>query len=155
MDTAGGACRERALGLRKTGMRRATSIADLEALPCPLCGESLERGAGRQGLVWICRTCLGGAVTLPILRKLAPRPFVNQLWQTALRHGRPSALLCPACSHPFTEVAARATPHVRVCVRCYWVWLDCSVLESLPALAAPPAALPPPRRASSGPGAPG
>jgi Zn-finger nucleic acid-binding protein len=128
-------------------MRRATDISCLEALPCPLCGESLERGAGRQGLVWICRTCRGGAVTLPILRKFAPKPFVNHLWQTALRHGHPSALVCPACMHRFTEVTAGTTPQIKACVRCYWVWLDCDVLDSLTTVATPTAALPPPRRA--------
>ena len=121
---------------------RSPAITDLEALPCPLCDESLERGAGRQGLVWICRTCRGGAVTVPILRKFAPRPFVNQLWQTALHRGRRSSLLCPGCTHPFTEVGGVATQGIRVCVRCYWVWLDCDALASLSTLVAPPAALP-------------
>lgn len=130
-----------------TGVRRAIVISSLDDLPCPLCGESLERGAGRGGLVWICRSCRGGAVTLPVLRKFAPRPFVNHLWQTALRHGRASALLCPGCAHPFSEVAAEVTPQIRACVRCYWVWLDCFALDSLTSLA-PRKALPPPRRAA-------
>lgn len=129
-------------------MRRATAIANLEALPCPLCGDSLERGAGRQGLVWICRSCRGGAVTLPILRRFAPRPFVNSLWQTAIRRGRLSRLMCPACTQPFTEVTAGVTPGIRACIRCYWVWLDCDVLDSLATLGRPAEALPPPRRAA-------
>jgi hypothetical protein len=127
---------------------RRSAIACLEALPCPLCDEPLERGAGRQGLVWFCRSCRGGAVTLPVLRRFAPRPFVNHLWQTALRHGRASALLCPGCAHPFNEVAADVTPQIRACVRCYWVWLDCFALDSLTSFGTPRAALPPPRRAA-------
>jgi Zn-finger nucleic acid-binding protein len=127
-------------------VRLPITISTLEALPCPLCGELLERGEGRQGLVWICRTCRGGAVTLPILRKFAPRPFVNALWQTALHAGRNSALVCPACTQPFTEVTTTIAAQIRVCIRCYWVWLDCDVLDSLPTLTAPPAALAPPRR---------
>ena len=126
---------------------RSTSISCLDALPCPLCGDALERGAGREGLVWICRTCRGGAVTVPILRRFAPRPFVNQLWQTALHSGRASALACPACLHPFIEVASTLAPHITVCVRCYWVWLDCDALDALTTLATPVVALPPPRRA--------
>ncbi len=129
------------------------TVSTLDCLPCPLCDELLERGAGREGLVWLCRTCRGGAVTLPILRKHAPRSFVNALWQSALHRGRCSSLVCPACTQPFTEVGSTIGGQIRVCVRCYWVWLDCDVLDALAsmampaALAAEPEALPPPRRA--------
>jgi len=119
----------------------------LEDLPCPVCGDVLERGAGRQGLVWICRACLGGAVTLPILRKVAPRSFVNTLWQTALHRGRRSSLVCPACTHPFTEVASGGTARIRACIRCYWVWLDCDALDAVTALGAGSTELPPSPRA--------
>ncbi len=96
--------------------------------------------------MWICRTCRGGAVTLPILRKVAPRPFVNRLWQSALHRGRCSSLVCPACTQPFTDVANMLATQIRVCVRCYWVWLDCHALDSLATLGTPATALPPPRR---------
>jgi ribosomal protein L37AE/L43A len=123
-------------------MRRALEISGLEHLPCPLCGECLERGQGRQGLVWICRSCCAGAVTLPILRRVAPRPFVNQLWQAALHQGCRSSLVCPACTQPFTEIVSAAFPQILVCVRCYWVWLGSDVLASL---STPAPQLPPPR----------
>ena len=84
---------------------------------------------------------------MPILRKVAPRPFVNQLWQTALHHGRRSSLFCPACTHPFTEVASGGVARIRACIRCYWVWLDCEALDAVTALGASTTALPPPRRA--------
>ncbi len=129
----------------------AISLADL---PCPLCGDVLERGAGRQGLVWICRTCHGGAVTLPILRKVAPRGFVNALWQTALHRGRRSSLDCPACTQPFTEVASGGAPGIRACVRCYWVWLDVDALDVLTA-AGGSRELPGPPRELQGPSTPG
>lgn len=133
---------------------RSVAINCLDALPCPLCGDALERGAGREGLVWLCRACRGGALTLPILRRFAPRPFVNRLWQTALHDGRVSALQCPACLHRFTEVASVVSPRILACVRCYWVWLDCDALDVLASPAGtaatvlPPSArpLPPPRR---------
>jgi hypothetical protein len=127
--------------------RRPVDISCLEALPCPRCGESLERGQGRQGLVWMCRNCFAGAVTLPILRRVAPRSFVNSVWQAAQHHGCDSRLACPGCSMPFTEILHDAFPHVRVCLRCYWVWLSADVLASFetartpPALAAKPPAL--------------
>ncbi|MCC6767347.1 MAG: hypothetical protein IT293_22080 [Deltaproteobacteria bacterium] len=128
---------------------RATAITRLDALPCPLCGDALERGAGREGLVWVCRACRGGAVTLPILRRFAPRPLVNHLWQTALHHGRSSPLRCPACLHRFTEVASVVSPRVLACVRCYWVWLDCDALDALTSAAMPLPPPPPPRRLAS------
>jgi hypothetical protein len=106
----------------------------MEPLPCPLCKEALEPAKGRHGLVWVCRTCRAGAVTLPILRQVAPRPFVNQLWQAALHHGRISKVVCPACTQPFTEcggVSAAANPQLQVCVRCFWVWLSPDGLSSV------------------------
>ena len=98
----------------------------MEPLPCPLCREFLEPTKRRYGLVWVCRMCRAGAVTLPILRQVASRPFVNHLWQTALHNGRPSSVVCPACAQPFTEfrgASAAVTAQLKVCVRCFWVWL--------------------------------
>jgi ribosomal protein L37AE/L43A len=120
---------------------RELTVSRLEQLPCPSCGEYLERGKGRHGLVWLCRGCRAGAVTLPILRQVAPRAFVNHLWQAALHAGRPSALRCPACAQPFTTFAARGdvAAQIKVCVRCFWVWFGS---ETLLAFSMPPA-LPP------------
>lgn len=116
----------------------------MDPLPCPLCGEHLEPTKRRHGLVWVCHTCRAGAVTLPILRQAASRAFVNQLWQTALHHGRPSRVRCPACRLPFTEfrgATATVNSQLKVCVRCFWVWLCPGALvssseaeSSLPAL---------------------
>ncbi len=95
----------------------------MEALSCPLCGGSLEPRRGRHGLVWWCDTCGAGAATLPILREVAPPALVNQLWQAALHEGRTSAIVCPSCARPFTElVDSGLGPQPRVCVRCFWVW---------------------------------
>jgi hypothetical protein len=125
--------------------RRATDVSCLEALPCPLCGGALERGRGRKGLVWLCRDCRAGAVTLPILRQVAPRPFVNRLWQAALHAGRASHLLCPACGMPFAEVA-NGDPRIKACVRCFWVWMDAEQIDALTTPVSAPRELPPPRR---------
>jgi len=113
----------------------------MELLPCPLCREPLEAIKRQHGLVWICRTCRAGAVTLPILRQVAPRPFVNQLWQTALHNGRTSTVVCPACAQPFTEfrgASAEVNSQLKVCVRCFWVWLRPGVLSSLSTEDLPP-----------------
>jgi len=110
-------------------MRRSTS---LEELSCPLCRGSLERAQGRHGLVWLCRECRAGAVTVPVLRRVAPRAFVNDAWQTALRRGRRSRLVCPACAEPFVEVSVgRADPRMKACVRCFWVWLNPHALAAV------------------------
>jgi hypothetical protein len=116
----------------------------MEPLLCPLCRESLEPAKGRHGLVWVCRACRAGAATLPILRQVASRTFVNQLWQAALHHGRPSAVVCPACTQPFTEFAgasAIVNPQLKVCVRCFWVWFSPEALSSRSATATLPPAL--------------
>jgi hypothetical protein len=104
----------------------ALTIAHLGQLPCPRCGEFLERGEGRYGLVWIC---------VPVLRKVAPRGFVNAIWQAALHDGRPSRHACPGCTHPFVALGRRhaAPPQVEVCVRCYWVWFDSDLLAAFAA----------------------
>lgn len=105
----------------------------MDPLPCPLCGEHLEPTKRRHGLVWVCHTCRAGAVTLPILRQAAPQTFINQLWQTALHHGRPSRVRCPACRLPFTEfrgATATVNSQLKVCVRCFWVWLRPGALSS-------------------------
>ena len=129
----------------RVSSRRAADISCLEALPCPLCGGALERGQARHGLVWLCRDCRAGAVTLPILRQIAPRPFVNQLWQAALHASRPSALPCPACGWPLRELA-NGDPRIKACVRCFWVWLDSERIAALANVAVAPRQLPPPRR---------
>jgi Transcription factor zinc-finger len=128
-----------------TPMRRLADVSCLAALPCPLCGGALERGQGRKGLVWFCPDCHAGAVTLPILRQVAPRPFVNQLWQAVLRAGRASALMCPACGYPFREVA-NGDPRIKACLRCYWVWMDTDRIDALASTAPAPRELPSPRR---------
>jgi Zn-finger nucleic acid-binding protein len=105
-----------------------------QSMPCPICGVDLEPTAGQHGIVWLCRACCAGAATLPILRQVAPRDFVNQVWQAALQNGVPSARVCPSCTQPFTTFTgsrAKIEPHLEVCTRCYWVWLDRESLSLL------------------------
>jgi Zn-finger nucleic acid-binding protein len=115
----------------------------MESLPCPLCRGALEPTKRRHGLVGVCRACRAGAVTLPILSAVAPRRFVNQLWQAALYNGRASRVVCPACRQPFTEfkgASITVTSQLKVCVRCFWVWLRPGALPSLAAIdSLPPA----------------
>src|SRR5262245_4477042 len=101
---------------------------------CPGCGAELEPTTGRYGIVWLFRVCRAGAATLPILRQVVPRDFVNHVWQAALQNGVPSAHACPSCTQPFTTFAgsrARIEPPLEVCTRCYWVWLSSANLERI------------------------
>jgi hypothetical protein len=63
---------------------------------------------------------------------VAPRAFVNNLWQAALHDGRVSTLICPSCMRPFTRlVGPRANARLEVCVGCFWVWLGPRALSAL------------------------
>jgi hypothetical protein len=119
-------------------------ILELEQLPCAGCGASLERGAGRHGLVWFCRDCRAGAVTLPVLRQIAPRTFVNRVWQAALHESRPSRQWCPACAQPFSELGYDALwgwAPIKVCTCCHWVWFSADLLATFERAPAPPPTL--------------
>ena len=125
-----------------------------DPLPCPLCRRPLQPTQGSHGLVWLCRRCRAGAATLPILRQVAPKEFVNHLWQAALHDGRPSKLLCPSCGQPFTTFAKGhvvVRPRLEVCVTCFWVWLGPQAFEALHAGVARPRPLPRPRALIEGP----
>lgn len=114
----------------------------MDPLPCPVCRGFLEPTKRRYGLVWVCRTCRAGAVTLPLLRQVASHAFVNRVWQAALHNGRPSTLVCPACAQPFTEcrgASAAVNAQLKVCVRCFWVWLRPAAFVSPVADPLPPA----------------
>jgi len=108
-------------------------ILALDELPCPTCSTYLERGQGRYGLVWICRHCRAGAVTLPVLRQAAPRRFVNEVWQAALRAGRAARQRCPGCTQALAVLSGHALGvqgRIKVCVRCHLVWLSSKALAS-------------------------
>jgi hypothetical protein len=69
---------------------------------------------------------------------VAPRGFVNHLWQAALHDARSSRTACPACGRPFTEFrGAGLGRQLKVCVGCFWVWVGPQAVESLPEGRAP------------------
>ena len=113
-------------------------------MSCPSCTAKLIARQSRHGLVWFCRNCRSGAATLPVLRQVAPRDFVNHLWQAALHDGRVSPTRCPACQQPFTTFhgsQAYVEPQLEVCTRCHWVWLSPMSLSLLSQLREPPIAV--------------
>lgn len=102
---------------------------------CPVCRDPLEVVSGRHGIVLACVACQGAATTLAVLRKVAPRAFVNHLWQAAWKHGLEGEHPCPGCARPLLELRpphAEIRPRIDVCIRCYLVWLGPEALSAAP-----------------------
>jgi Zn-finger nucleic acid-binding protein len=107
---------------------------------CPQCRKPLEVRRSRFGLVRVCAECLGGTTTLSVLKRVAPREFINHLWQAAQRSGLPSEKPCPSCTQPLLELRPPdivIEPRIDVCIRCYIVWFEHAALSRLQ-LALPP-----------------
>lgn len=105
----------------------------LSSEACPLCGEALTPRPSRFGQVRICQACVGGTTTLSVLKRVAPKEFVNHLWQAAQRSGRPSVKKCPSCRRPLLRLGpgVEIEPEIDVCIRCYVVWFEQAALEQL------------------------
>ncbi len=100
---------------------------------CPLCGEPLTPTRSRFGLVRVCAACVGGTTTLSVLKRVAPKEFINHLWQAAHGSGRPSVKKCPSCRQPLLRLGpgVEIEPEIDVCIRCYVVWFEQGALEQL------------------------
>jgi Zn-finger nucleic acid-binding protein len=100
---------------------------------CASCSGELQARRTDHGVVWLCGSCVAGATTVGVLRKVAPRSFINHLWQAGLTHGRPSTRRCPSCTQPLLELdgaQVELSPSLQLCCRCYLVWLDRSSLKA-------------------------
>lgn len=109
-------------------------MVNFEPLPCAGCAQPLEPQTTEQGTVWICRACVAGAATLGVIRKVAPREFINHIWQAARAFGRESELPCPSCTQPlltFHPDEVSVSPKLEICCRCFFLWLDREALASL------------------------
>ncbi len=120
--------------LGEVGGMETRAATRLEPLPCPLCHAPLEGVTGRHGVVWVCRLCEAGATTVGVVRQVAPREFVNHLWQAAQTHGVASPLRCPSCTQALISLGPEVAiePAAQVCVRCFLVWLGQDSLAALP-----------------------
>jgi hypothetical protein len=108
-------------------------MSDLEPMRCASCSEELRPRRTEHGIVWLCGSCVAGATTLGVLRKVAPRPFINHLWQASQLHGRASAKRCPSCTQPLLDLdgtGVALSPSLLVCCRCLLVWLEKPSLEA-------------------------
>ena len=105
-----------------------------QPLPCATPDRNLEPQATPHGSVWLCRRCIAGAATLGVIRKVAPREFINHIWQAARAHGRESSLPCPSCTQPlltFHPDEVSVSPSLEICCRCFFLWLDRDALATL------------------------
>lgn len=84
--------------------------------------------------MWVCASCRAGATTLGVLRQVTPRAFVTHLWRAARTVGEAGEKPCPSCTQPLIELDASdvelALP-LRVCVRCFLVWIDRPSLDEM------------------------
>jgi membrane associated rhomboid family serine protease len=108
---------------------------------CPKCQCRLSRVRNKLGVFWVCQKCGGRAVSVPLLRQVLTRDYVNRLW-AAVHEGRGTpGRLCPACERPMLEVAvwtAADAAKLDVCKICEFVWFDPSEFETAPSLPPPP-----------------
>ena len=69
---------------------------------CPICKTRLVRTQNEHAVFWVCATCGGRAVTVPVLRKTVIRDYVNELWLSARESRAISERTCPACDRQMT-----------------------------------------------------
>src|SRR5262245_66460746 len=101
---------------------------------CPICAGPLTSQPGRHGIVWVCGACVAGATTLGVLRHVAPKAFINHLWQAARLHGSLSTKACPSCTQPLLELRPPQVviePRLEVCCRCFLIWMERPPLQAL------------------------
>jgi len=107
---------------------------------CPNCGLALKRVERDYGVIWVCPTCNGRAVTIPLLERTVLKDCVIRLWRAAHHDEGAPGRPCPACGRQMREVQAFAdvdAPKLDVCKTCQFVWFDRNEYENLPA-ARPP-----------------
>lgn len=108
-------------------------MTDFDPLRCAACSGELRASRTDHGIVWLCASCVAGATTLGVLRKVSPRAFVNHLWQAAQAHGRRSPKRCPSCTQPLLDLdgsQVELSPPLLVCRHCFLVWLERRTLEA-------------------------
>jgi len=100
---------------------------------CPRCSDELVATVCDRGKIHACSTCAGCAVTVEMLRRLAPKDRVNRAWRQAREHHDRSALTCPECGAAMRMVhLAIGTGDLALdaCAVCHVVWFDQSELAT-------------------------
>jgi len=108
---------------------------------CPNCAKPLNRTNVAKGFAWVCSTCKGRAMTLPVLRRLVEPVALRRLWNRTFDAMAPSQHPCPACEQPMLQVRSELPDEafaLDVCRRCALVWFDANEFEAMPAGPVPP-----------------
>lgn len=108
---------------------------------CPACAVDLVAGNAGGALSFRCATCEGTAVTVPVLRRLAPGDRVWTLWNEVWQDAEPAMRRCPACEAPMACVTVdegAAGLEIDACRTCQVIWFDLGELRAFaPADSAP------------------
>jgi membrane associated rhomboid family serine protease len=116
-------------------------MPDTRPLRCPHCAANLIRQKTPAGFQYVCESCQGIAVNMPVLqnKQIAP-DFIKSLWKSALNQNQERERRCPHCAKLMAEVTT-STPSgdvtLDICQPCQTVWFDTDELERLPRKPAP------------------
>lgn len=102
---------------------------------CPTCKTELDKKSTSLGLLWVCPSCDGRAVSVEVVKKAVPNDIVDKLLD-AVRSGRhPQKRRCPACGEMMAEVPITnkgRTGYLDACTGCSLIWFDPGGDEGLP-----------------------
>lgn len=123
-------------GGRRRGTGRATALrcpcppAEVTKVDakCPGCATVLQGGQVNGHREYLCPSCGGALLTIPVLRQLVGAE-AQQIWtEDADPEGGDHA--CPFCTRPM-EAKGAPVGHAAVCRPCEAVWLDQDLYRSL------------------------
>ena len=100
-------------------------------LCCPVCERELlvVRRPGVQ--TYHCATCNGRAITMSVLRRFAPKKYVDDVWNTMWSRSTPSERECASCEKQMVGFVLEVREGIigaRGCRSCQLVWFDISEL---------------------------
>ncbi len=102
---------------------------------CPDCKKQLSKSSSPYGIIWICPTCSGKAISVYVLKRVIPENIINKLWERAKSGQYKARRKCPICERPFPEVPVvheDKTIYLDICAQCHFIWFDGQEYESLP-----------------------
>lgn len=102
---------------------------------CPRCEKRLVRTRAPAGVLFVCPSCQGRAVGLPVVRKVKRDSQLKDLWRCVVQGAGSVGVKCPICRRSTLEVSVPADgQEVRldVCKGCQFLWFDAQEMQRLP-----------------------
>jgi membrane associated rhomboid family serine protease/Zn-finger nucleic acid-binding protein len=100
---------------------------------CPSCATPLNTIRQREGLFYHCPGCLGRAVTLPQIRRVAGDRFATKLLRQINTTAGVGPRTCPFCHRPMRLLHSDDPPlELDGCKLCGAVWFDPQEFETVP-----------------------